>query len=172
MNLAFQPLDPDLNWELFDNDLPIPAADLVTINYLTIPSAMSLWSELFSSDPSRVVHVQLPKDHWARQFTDYGPAWDHYTNDLTLHDDVMPFLLTTLPWDVEQQVVLVHSSRYVLATKFDTFLKHWRAFISKNDDPVLLCLNRPEFILFGDTGMLAVGQRPLVVGEVGKHLPK
>jgi hypothetical protein len=111
-----------------------------------------------------VVHVQLPHEHWVRQFVGYGPAWDHCANDLALHDDVVPFLFATLPWEATCQIVLMLSSRYMLVTIYRTFVKHWRAFISKNDDPVLLCLNRPEFILFGDTGMLAVGHRPLIGG--------
>lgn len=163
MDLAFQPLSRELNWELFDDDLPIPEEDLAKIGYLSIASASSLWSKLFSSDSERVSYSQLPRDHWARQFTGHGPAWDHYANDLNLSDDLVPFLLAEIPWQEQQQVLLVHSQRYALACPFSVFLRHWRAFISKNDDPVLLCLAQPEFVLFGDTGMLAIGQRPLVV---------
>jgi len=163
MKFSFQSLDSKLNWELFDSALPISDEDLAKIKYLSVESACSLWSEVFGHDRECVMHRQLPRDHWARKFTDYGPCWDNYANDLTLSDEVVSYLRSTIDWRPDQEVLIVHSWGYALLTAFSNFLNYWRAFIRKNDDPIIFSLDRPEFVLFGDTGLLAVGRRPITV---------
>jgi hypothetical protein len=124
-------------------------------------SCSAFWKEVVTPIPECVWYRQLPQGHWARRLSVRGPDWYHFFDRWPRPDPVAGFLQSQLNWEDDQLLYFVRSSRYVLQTRWCIFLDHWRSFLFSDDDPFLLAAKQPAFVLIGDAGVLAIGERPV-----------
>jgi hypothetical protein len=108
-----------------------------------------------------VWYRQLPQTHWARRLINRGPDWYKFFDKWPRPDPIPVFLQSQLNWQGDQRVYFVRSKQYTVQTIWSVFLDYWRSFLLSDDDPFLLAVNQPAFVLMGDSGVLAIGERPI-----------
>ncbi len=155
-----RPLDPTAYWMFFHDLQPLAAANRVLIRPLTEESAAALWCELVSADPRERHTMLLPAGHWVGNRTAAGPNWQVYWNDPGRPDDVAEFLRSQIDWPDEAEVCFIEMRERAALVPWGVFLRTWRAFLFRDEDPFVVRPGRPEFVVFGPTGYCGVGRRP------------
>lgn len=159
MQLKFRALDKDRDWTFFDEELPVTADDAAMIQPLEESSSRMLWAELISASPRERHPMLLSEDHWIRNIDSVGPPWHPIWNDADLPDTVADFLRSRITWPETTEVIFFWSRAHAVRVPWGVFLRVWKAFLFHDEGPFVVCLQRPEFVCFGPTGGVGVGQR-------------
>lgn len=167
MRLTYRPLSVEIDWELYKqrptvSDI-VPPSESVLRQVLPLDDAScsAFWASVVTPDPECVWYRDLPASHWARRLVHRGPDWYNVFDRWPRPDPIAAYLQSHLSWDDNQRVFFVRSKRYVLQTLWSLFRDHWRSFLFSDDDPFLLAVDQPAFVLMGDAGALAFGERPV-----------
>jgi hypothetical protein len=167
MRLTYRPISPEVDWELFKqrpliSDITPPSESALShILPLDDASCTTFWIDVVTPDPEHVWYRQLPQNHWTHQLIHRGPNWYDVFDKWPRPDPIASFLQFHLNWIGEQRVYFVRSKQYVIQTLWSVFRDNWRSFLISDDDPFLLAPNQSAFALIGDSGALAIGDRPM-----------
>jgi hypothetical protein len=159
MQLRFRALDKHKDWMFFDESLSISMEDRTTILPLEESSSRLLWAELVSADPRERHPMLLPRDHWIGNIVSAGSPWHAIWNDADLPDIVADFLRSRITWPETTEVFFFWSRENAVRVPWGVFLRVWKTFLFDDEGPFLVCLEHPDFVCFGPTGGVGVGQR-------------
>lgn len=157
MLLTAFPLRPQEDWAFFTDDLaPVSPADRGMILALDERSALHLWDEVVGQPIPATVVV---KHGWICDLSVpfvWRDAWNG-------RDDAWAerVLRDAIDWPDDEEVFFIERPKRALQTRFDVFLRAWRAFLLDDDEgPLLVSRSKPQVAWFHPSGNGLLGERP------------
>lgn len=157
--LKYRNLNAERDWWFFDSRKPVPETVRAAIHPLTDEAAEDLWSTIVSRNPKEIKSKDLPRNHWICSVRSIGPDWYLPWNDSSKPDDVITFLASEMPWQMDESIIFILSKKYMVSTTWGLFVTNWKNFLFSDDGPIIISLSHPEFIFFANRGFLAIGCR-------------
>lgn len=142
---------------------PFPGMVTSSLRTLTTDAAGQLWKDVISRR-GRPLTRFLPPSHWSNKFEAVGPNWmTNWNNWLskgpTDSDLVRDFLEMTVSWDNTSPVCFILSGQSVLLMSWGLFLEYWPYFLHTDQTVLVVSPGKMQFVCFGETGLLGVGNR-------------
>jgi DUF2947 family protein len=156
---TIRPLDENAEWAFFHPTHVIAPEDRACIGCLEDAAARSLWHELVSTHRRERHPMLLPSDHWSCRLEANGPNWQTSWERPLSSDDVAAFLRSRIAWPEDAEVFFIEMRERALRTLWSVFLRTWRNFLFSDEGPILVSLHHPEFVSFGPSGFMGIGNR-------------
>ena len=161
---SYRPLDPALDWTLFDPDFRVDVEARQSIRPLTELASSAIWNAHVSAKPMERHPMLLPNEHWLRP-TELGPNWvPEFNNDSKsfqpVQGNVSAFLKQCFDLDENEPVLFVAMRERSYSMPLKVFLQHWPCFLAMDDEgSFMFHLASGNFVQFGPNGSLAFGNR-------------
>ena len=147
-----RPLAEDIDWPFFDPAFAVPLAARLQIRPLLTSAATALWSKHVSATPAERHAMLLPVTHWLHAHSKAaGPNWQLEEQAGAVAAFVRQGLATAAGADV----YFVTMREQAWRVRVETFLAHWLAFLSLDDEaPFALDTASGRCVAFGPQGGL------------------